>query len=221
MLTTRPDPDRGSCADWSGASSRHETKPVVGRRSHLRGTWEGIGNTAFATDVFSRLIVGWRTAAPMPTELPLDALEMAIWNRGRRPARPLDGVIHHSDAGAQYTSIRYTSGSPTSARGLDRHRRRQLRQRDGRDLIGLYKTECIRRDGPFRTVDELELATASWVHWFNHQRLHSAISYIPPIEYETAYYRQHPPTAAAARDNRPPRNPGRFKRGCLDGRGSP
>ena len=100
---------------------------------------------------------------------------------------------HHSDAGSQYTSIRYTLrlndvGAVASIGTVGDSYDNAMAE----SLIGLYKTECIRLEGPFRTVDELELATASWVHWFNHQRLHSAIGYIPPIEYETAHYRQHP-----------------------------
>ena len=77
-------------------------------------------------------------------------------------------------------------------------------------MIGLYKTECVRRDGPWRGVDDLELATLNWVHWFNETRLHSAIGDVPPIEFETEYYRQNDPAATAAGRTQPPLNPGRF-----------
>ena len=152
-------------------------------------TWAGMAYTAFVSDVCSRRIVGWRTATSMPTELPLDALEMALWVRARN-GEAVDGVIHHSDAGSQYTSIRYTlrlgdAGAVASIGTVGDSFDNALAE----SVIGLYKTECVRRDGPFRTVEELELATCSWVHWFNTTRLHGAIGHVPPNEYETAYYR--------------------------------
>lgn len=153
-------------------------------------TWEGFGFTAFVTDVFSRQIVGWRTASRMPTELPLDALEMALWVRGRA-AQDVTGVTHHSDAGRQYTALRYADrladvGAIASIGTVGDSYDNALAE----SVIGLYKTECVRVDGPFRTVDELELATLSWVHWFNENRLHSAIGYRTPVEAEREYYRQ-------------------------------
>ena len=153
-------------------------------------TWSGMCFTAFVTDVFSRRIVGWRTADRMPTELPLDALEMALWVRDRA-GQDVTGVVHHSDAGSQYVAFRYTerladAGALASIGTVGDSYDNALAE----SLIGLYKTECVRLDGPFRTVDELELATLSWVHWYNEQRLHSALGYVPPTEYEQAYYRQ-------------------------------
>lgn len=156
-------------------------------------TWSGTVFTAFVSDVYSRRIVGWRCAASMPTELPLDALEMALWTRERaghtRDGR-LEGLIHHSDAGSQYTAIRYgnrlaEAGAVASIGSVGDSYDNALAE----SMIGLYKTECVRRDGPWRTVDDLELATLSWVHWFNTQRLHSKIGNIPPVEYEQTYYR--------------------------------
>lgn len=153
-------------------------------------TWSGMGFTAFVSDVFSRRIVGWRTAERMPTELPLDALEMALWVR-QRAGQELDGLVHHSDAGSQYTSIRYATrlvdaGALASIGSVGDSYDNAMAE----SVIGLYKTECVKIDGPFRTVDELELATLSWVHWFNEHRLHSSIGYVPPVEHETAYYRE-------------------------------
>lgn len=157
-------------------------------------TWAGMAFTAFVTDVFSHRIVGWRTAASMPTSLPLDALEMALWTRerqGHAEAGRLDGLVHHSDAGSQYVSIRYSerladAGAVASIGTVgDSYDNAQAES-----LIGLYKLECVRHEGPWRGVDDLELATLNWVHWFNTHRLHTAIGYVPPIEYEQAYYRQ-------------------------------
>lgn len=157
-------------------------------------TWSGMAFTAFVSDVFSRRIIGWRTAASMPTSLPLDALEMALWTRqreGHTDNGRLDGLIHHSDAGSQYVSIRYSTrladaGAVASIGSVgDSYDNAQAES-----LIGLYKLECVRRDGPFRTVDDLELATLNWVYWFNQNRLHSSLGLVPPIEYEHGYYRQ-------------------------------
>jgi len=171
-------------------------------------TWAGMVFTAFVCDVYSRRIVGWRTASSMPTELPLDALEMALWTRkraGHTNTGQLDGLIHHSDAGSQYTAIRYgnrlaEAGAVASIGSVGDSYDNALAE----SVIGLYKTECIRRDGPWRSVDDLELATLSWVHWFNHQRLHSKIGDIPPVEHEQAYYRRQ-----AARERLLSGEPGR------------
>lgn len=153
-------------------------------------TWCGMAFTAFVTDVFSRRIVGWRTMGRMPTELPLDALEMALWVRDRA-GEDVAGVVQHSDAGAQYTAIRYAerladAGAIASIGTVGDSYDNALAE----SVVGLYKTECVKLDGPFRTVDELELATLSWVHWFNENRLHSSIGYLTPIEAENAYYRE-------------------------------
>ena len=151
-------------------------------------TWSGMAFTAFVTDVYSRRIVGWRTTDRMPTQLPLDAFEMAKWIR-QRDGQDIDGVIHHSDAGSQYLSIRYafalTDAGAVASVGstADSYDNAMIES-----AIGLYKTECVRPEGPWRDVDNLELATLNWVHWYNTARLHSAIRYVPPVEYEQAYY---------------------------------
>ena len=112
----------------------------------------------------------------MPTELPLDALEMALWVRGRA-GQDVSGVVHHSDAGSQYTAIRYAErladvGAIASIGTVGDSFDNALAE----TVIGLYKTECVKIDGPFRTIDELELATLSWVHWFNHDRLSQGVA---------------------------------------------
>lgn len=152
-------------------------------------TWTGFVFSAFVIDVFSRRIVGWRTAASMPTALPLDALEMALWTRTQADEL-VDGLIHHSDAGSQYTSIRYTNrladaGAVASIGSTGDSYDNALAE----STIGLYKAECVRAEGPWRNVDDVELATMSWVWWFNNIRLHSSIGYQPPIEFEADYYR--------------------------------
>lgn len=153
-------------------------------------TWSGMAFTAFVSDVCSRRIVGWRTASRMPTQLPLDALEMALWTRARN-GEDVTGVIQHSDAGAQYTAIRYAerladAGAIASIGSVGDSFDNALAE----SVIGLYKNECVKPDGPFRTVDDLELATMSWVHWFNTSRLHSSIGYRTPVEVENIYYAQ-------------------------------
>ena len=151
-------------------------------------TWAGTAFTAFVSDAFSRRIVGWRTAASMPTELPLDALEMALWTR-QCAGEAVEGLVHHSDAGAQYTAIRYAdrlseAGAVASIGTVGDSYDNALAE----SVIGLYKTECVQPDGPWRGVDDLELGTLSWVHWFNNSRLHGAIGHVPPIEYEAAHH---------------------------------
>jgi putative transposase len=157
-------------------------------------TWSGTVYVAFVIDVYSRLIVGWHAAASMGTELVLDALEMAIWRR----ASLLDGLVCHSDAGSQYTSLRYTTrlaeiGAAPSIGTVGDSYDNSLAE----STIGLFKTELIRRHGPWRTLEEVELATLAYIDWFNHHRLHGEIGNLPPAELEATYYRQPEATTAA------------------------
>ena len=124
----------------------------------------------------------------MPTALPLDALEMAIDLRARRD-EDIRGLIHHSDAGSQYTSIVYSerladAGALASIGSVGDSYDNALAE----SLIGLYKTELVRLDAPWHTVEELELATLLWVDWYNTTRLHSSIGYMTPVAYEQAYW---------------------------------
>jgi putative transposase len=156
-------------------------------------TWSGTVFSAFVSDVFSRRIVGWRTKATMPTELPLDALEMALWTR-QQADELVNGLIHHSDAGSQYTAIRYSNrladvGVVASIGTIGDSYDNAMAE----SVIGLYKTECVRHEGPWRGVDDLELATLNWVWWFNEIRLHGQIGHVPPVEFENAHYRQMNP----------------------------
>jgi putative transposase len=147
-------------------------------------TWAGTVYSSFVIDVFSRRIVGWRVSSTLCSELALDALEMAIWTRG---SRALKGLVHHSDRGVQYLAIHYTE------RLADAGAVRSVGSRgDSYDnalaesVVGLFKTELIRMRGPWRTLEQVELATAQWVDWYNQRRLHT-IGNLPPAEYEAAY----------------------------------
>jgi putative transposase len=156
-------------------------------------TWAGFVYVAFAIDVFSRMIVGWRAARTMKTDLPLDALDMALWNRGRA-GEHLTGLVHHSDAGSQYTSIRYTdrlieAGLQASIGTIGDSYDNALAE----TVNGLYKAELVYWEGPWTGADDLELATLGWVDWFNHTRLHSSLAYLTPAEVEAEYYRHNHP----------------------------
>ena len=157
-------------------------------------TFAGFVYVAFAIDVYSRMIVGWRAARTMTTDLPLDALDMALWHRGRRGA-DLSRLVHHSDAGRQYTSIRYTArlleaGALASIGSVGDSYDNALAE----SIIGLFKTELVRWEGPWRGLDDLELAVLGWVDWFNHTRLYADLGYRTPAEVEAEYYRcQHAP----------------------------
>jgi transposase InsO family protein len=150
-------------------------------------TWSGFVYTAFVIDVFARRVIGWRVARSMHTDLVLDALEQALWLR-----TGTHGVIHHSDRGSQYLSIRYserltTAGVEPSVGTTGDSYDNALAE----TIIGLYKTEVIYRRGPWRSIEAVEYATLEWVDWFNNRRLLEPIGNIPPVELEMAYYRQH------------------------------
>lgn len=155
-------------------------------------TWSGMVYVAFVIDAYSRRILGWRVATSMRTELVLDALEQAIWTRRQAGITQFDGLIHHHDAGAQYTSIAFTerlahTGVAPSVGSVGDAYDNALAE----TVIGLFKTELIKPHGPWRTVDQVETATLDYVDWFNHRRLFESCGDIPPAELETAHYRQH------------------------------
>jgi len=156
-------------------------------------TWVGFVYVAFVIDVFSRAIVGWRVSRSLRSDLALDALEQALH------ARPVTGnLVHHSDRGVQYVSIRYTerlaeAGIERSVGSVGDSYDNALAE----SVIGLFKTEVIERRGPWRSFDAVEFATLEWVDWFNRRRLLEPIGYVPPIEFEAMYYRQEQPTEVA------------------------
>ncbi len=149
-------------------------------------TWAGVAYVCFIVDAFSRRIVGWRVASHMRTAMVLDALEMARWSRGTR----LKGLVAHSDAGSQFTSIRYGErlaeiGAVPSIGSVGDSFDNALAE----TVNGLYKTELIYGpdQGPWKTVADVELATLGWVNWYNTQRLHGYLGDVPPAEYEDTY----------------------------------
>jgi putative transposase len=148
-------------------------------------TVAGFVYASFILDLHSRMIAGWQVADTLRAELALDALEMAIWSRGDR----IDGqLVHHSDRGVQYTSIRYTErlGEISAVRSVGR-KGDSYDNAAAESLNSLYKKELIERDGPWRGTDDVMLATMEWVSWYNTERLHSACGYVPPKEYEEGY----------------------------------
>lgn len=157
-------------------------------------TWAGFVYVAFVTDVFARRIVGWRVGRSLHTDLVLDALEQALWSRkkGQRagppqrsrqpvPVDPLYGTSAQADIDASVGSVGDSYDNALAE-----------------TINGLYKTEVIRKQGPWRNIDEVEYATLEWVDWFNNRRLLEPIGNIPPAEFEMAYYRQMEESAEAA-----------------------
>lgn len=158
-------------------------------------TWSGWVYVAFVLDVYSRMIVGWQLATHMRTDLPLDALEMALWRRGIKKG---SGLIHHSDRGSQYVSIRYgerlvEAGATASVGSVADSYDNAMAEA----LNGSFKAELIEHQGPWRDADQVERAIVQWVGWYNTERLHSALDYLPPEEFEAEHYRSRAATTAA------------------------
>lgn len=151
-------------------------------------TWAGVAYVCFIVDAYSRMIVGWRVASHMRTTMVLDAIEMARWSRGNM----LSGLISHSDAGSQFTSIRYGErlaeiGAVPSIGSIGDSFDNALAE----TVNGYYKSELIygpARPGPWKTVEDVELATLGWVHWHNTSRLHGYLGDVPPAEFEATFY---------------------------------
>ena len=150
---------------------------------------------AFIVDVFSRYVVGWQASRSLRTDLALDALEMAIW--GRR-GEQLPGLVHHSDRGVQYLAVRYSERlAEPGAVALVGSRGDSYDNALAESFNGLYKTELIRKDGPWRGLEDVEHATLDYVDWFNQRRLHSELGMVPPAEFEAARYHEEAPTLRA------------------------
>ncbi len=166
-------------------------------------TWAGFVYVAFVVDVFAQRIVGWHAATDKRTDLVLTPLRIALWDRGRQGAPVEPGqLLHHSDAGSQYTSLRFTEHlalegiAPSIGTVGDAYDNGLMES-----IIGLFKTECyattVFHDGPYKTLADVEYATAGWVDWYNHRRLHGTLGMLTPIEYEQAHY------AALSREPQP------------------
>ena len=159
-------------------------------------TWQGFVYVAFVIDAFARRIVGWRVSRTAHASFVLDALEQALHER--RPVQGT-GLVHHSDRGVQYVSIRYTerladAGIEPSVGSVGDSYDNALAE----TINGLYKTEVIRRRGSWRSLETVEFATLDWVDWFNNRRLFEPIGNIPPAEAEARYYQQIETLAMAA-----------------------
>ena len=189
VRTTVPDPDGERAADLvkrqftAGAPNRL----WVADFTHV-STWAGTVHVAFTIDVFSRRIVGWRAATSKETDIVLDAIDMGLRLRNYRAATEEHKLVHHSDAGSQYTSFRFTqhlvdAGIDASIGTVGDALDNALAE----STIGLYKTELIKRCGPWHNLADVEVATRTWVEWFNHLRLHGACGGRPPVEYEALY----------------------------------
>jgi len=159
-------------------------------------TWRGFVYVAFVIDVFARRIVGWRASSSLRSDLALDALEQALYDR---PIAESERLVHHSDRGVQYLSIRYTerlaeAGIEPSVGSTGDSYDNALAE----SVIGLYKTEEIHRRGPWKGVEDVEFATLEWVAWYNTSRLLEPIGYVSPNEFERAYYDRQPAPAGLA-----------------------
>jgi transposase InsO family protein len=187
VRTTIPDEAAAKPADLveRDFSAAHPNQLWVADLTYI-ATWAGTVYAAFVIDVFSRMIVGWRVSRSLRSDLALDALEQALW------ARPETGrLIHHSDRGVQYVSISYTerlaeAGIEPSVGSVGDSYDNALAE----TIIGLYKTELIYKEGPWKGIEPVEFATLEWVDWFNNRRLLGPIGNIPPAEYEASYYQQ-------------------------------
>lgn len=162
-------------------------------------TFSGWAYAAFVIDVFSRRVVGWQLSKSLRTDLALDALEMGIRTR-HREGRDVTGLTHHSDKGVQYVAVRYTqrlaeAGAVASVGSTGDSYDNALAEA----FNSLFKAELVRNKGPWKSIDDLEIAVAEYIDWFNHRRLHGEIGLLPPVEHEANHYRHHTaPTTVGA-----------------------
>ena len=155
-------------------------------------TWSGWVYVAFVVDAYARRILGWSASTSMTTDFVLHAFEQAMWTRNRYGTADFTDLIHHNDRGSQYTSIRFSdrlaeAGIAGSVGTTGDSYDNALAE----SINGLYKTELIKPRKPWKTVAEVEIATAEWVDWFNHRRLYEYCGDVPPVELEQAYYARH------------------------------
>ncbi len=189
VRTTKPDPTAPRHPDLVGRDfTASAPNQLWVTDLTFVATWAGVAYVCFIVDAYSRMIVGWRVARHMRTTMVLDAIEMARWSRGNT----LQGLTCHSDAGSQFTSIRYGErlaeiGAIPSSGSIGDSFDNALAE----TVNGYYKAELIygpARTGPWKTVEDVELATLGWVHWHNTSRLHGYLNDLPPAEFEAAFY---------------------------------
>jgi putative transposase len=191
VITTVPNPAASRAPDLVDRDfvAQAPNRCWVADFTHI-ATWAGVVYVAFVVDTFSRRIVGWSAATTKHTELVLAALEMGLWQRDREGSPHQPGqLIHHSDAGSQYTSFKLAThlqgeGIAASIGSVGDAYDNALME----STIGLFKTELIKPQRPWKTLPEVELATAEWIDWYNHRRLHGEIGHVPPAEYEAHHY---------------------------------
>lgn len=187
VRTTKPDPGRPCPLDRVNRQFKAERPDQLWVSDYtFVSTWQGFAYVAFVIDVYARRIVGWKVSAGQQTQFVLDALEQALHARS-----PANRLVHHSDRGSQYVSIRYTerlaeAGIEPSVGSVGDSYDNALAE----TINGLYKAEVVHRQS-WRSREQIELATLQWVDWYNHRRLLGSIGYIPPAEAEENYYRQH------------------------------
>ncbi|WP_427902055.1 IS3 family transposase [Micrococcus luteus] len=160
-------------------------------------TFSGWVYAAFIIDVFSRRVLGWQLSKSLRTDLALDALEMAFWTR-QRAGQDVAGLRHHSDKGVQYVAVRYTqrlaqAGAVASVGSTGDSYDNALAEA----FNSLFKAELIRNKGPFKSIEDLEIAVAEYIDWFNHRRAHGEIRLVPPVEFEDVYHHENPVPAPA------------------------
>ncbi|MFC7417477.1 IS3 family transposase, partial [Gordonia phosphorivorans] len=186
--TTKPAPETGRPLDLVGrefvASRPNELWVADITYVHTFSGWVYV---AFVTDVFSRLVVGWQVSTRLYTDLALDALKMGIWRR-QHAGDDLTGLIHHSDRGVQYRAIRYAERlAECDAVASVGSKGDSYDNAMAEALNSLYKAELIRNRGPWTAINDVEIATAEYIDWFNNRRLHGEIGHVPPAELEAAY----------------------------------
>jgi putative transposase len=194
--TTRPAPETARPGDLveRDFTAAGPNELWVADLTYVR-TSAGWVYAAFILDVFSRMIVGWQVATSLYTDLALDALQMAIWRRQAESA-DLTGLVHHSDRGVQYRAIRYTqrlaeAGAVASVGSVGDSYDNAMAEA----FNSLYKAELVRNKGPWRGLDDLEIATVEYIDWYNNRRLHGELKHVPPAEYEALHAMTHPVTA--------------------------
>jgi putative transposase len=195
--TTRPAAETGRPGDLveRDFTATRPNELWVADLTYVR-TSQGWVYAAFVLDVYSRLIVGWQVATSLYTDLALDALQMAIWRRAHEGA-DLTGLTHHSDRGVQYRAIRYTqrlaeAGAVASVGSKGDSYDNAMAEA----FNSLFKAELVRNKGPWRGLDDLEIATVEYIDWYNNRRLHGELGHIPPAEHEALHAAANPVTAS-------------------------